>query len=79
MIRKLDARGLICPLPVLKARKILLSLPPGEVLHVLVDDARAPGDFKLFCAESGHTLIEVLQQEKDFEIKVKASSARGKE
>jgi tRNA 2-thiouridine synthesizing protein A len=56
---RLDARGLICPLPVLKARKILLRLAPGDVLTVSVTDAYAPKDFALFCAESGHILKSV--------------------
>lgn len=55
----LDARGLICPLPVLKARKILLSLPAGALLRVSVTDANAEKDFPLFCAESGHRLVSI--------------------
>ncbi len=55
----LDARGLVCPLPVLKARKILLSLPPGTLLCVSVTDANAEKDFPLFCAESGHRLVSI--------------------
>ena len=51
----LDARGLICPLPVLKARKVLLNLPAGDTLRVQVTDKAAPKDFQLFCTESGHT------------------------
>lgn len=58
-----DARGLICPLPVLKARKILLTLPKGSLLRVSVTDGYAPKDFALFCAESGHRLAAV--EEKD--------------
>lgn len=57
--RHLDARGLVCPLPVLRARKILLTLPPGAVLTVSVTDAYAPKDFALFCAEAGHVLKSV--------------------
>ena len=52
----LDATGLICPLPVLKARKVLLRLQPGDVLTVTVTDAHAPKDFALFCTEAGHSL-----------------------
>lgn len=55
-MRELDARGLICPLPVLKARKVLLSMQKGELLRVLFTDKNAPADFKLFCAEAGHVL-----------------------
>jgi len=53
----LDARGLKCPLPVLKARKSLRSLAPGEVLAVLADDPAAFIDFPHFCAEQGHDFL----------------------
>lgn len=53
----LDATGLLCPLPVLKARKRLKSLAPGAVLEVLADDPAAIIDIPHFCAESGHELL----------------------
>lgn len=54
----IDAIGLLCPLPVLKARKRLMSLPEGAVLELLADDPAAVVDVPHFCAESGHALIE---------------------
>jgi tRNA 2-thiouridine synthesizing protein A len=54
----LDTRGLSCPLPVLKARKRLLAMSPGERLRVLATDPKARGDFELFCVEAGHRLLE---------------------
>lgn len=53
----LDALGLLCPLPVLKARKRLKSLPNGAVLEVLADDPAAIVDVPHFCTEAGHTLV----------------------
>jgi tRNA 2-thiouridine synthesizing protein A len=53
----LDALGLLCPLPVLKARKRLQALASGEVLRVRADDPAAVVDMPHFCAESGHALI----------------------
>ncbi len=53
----LDALGLLCPLPVLKARKRLKSLPAGGVLRLLADDPAAIIDVPHFCSESGHILI----------------------
>jgi len=50
----LDTRGLNCPLPVLKARKRLMGMRPGERLVVLATDPKAPDDFVHFCAEAGH-------------------------
>lgn len=53
----LDARGLLCPLPVLKARKRLQAMRAGQVLRVQADDPVAVVDFPHFCDESGHTLV----------------------
>jgi len=55
----LDARGLLCPLPVLKARKRLGAAAPGTVLRMLADDPAAAIDVPHFCAEAGHRLIAV--------------------
>ena len=54
---ELDARGLLCPLPVLRARKRLATLAPGAVLRVLADDPAALVDIPHFCAEAGHALL----------------------
>jgi tRNA 2-thiouridine synthesizing protein A len=54
---EVDATGLICPLPVLRARKRLLALPAGAVLRLLADDPAARVDVPHFCAEAGHTLL----------------------
>lgn len=53
----LDARGLLCPLPVLKARKRLSALAPGQVLRMLATDPAAVIDVPHFCAEAGHALL----------------------
>ena len=55
---EIDARGLLCPLPVLRARKRLLALRPGAKLRVLADDPAAVVDMPHFCAEQGHALLE---------------------
>lgn len=56
---ELDARGLLCPLPVLKARKALLALPKGAMLRLLASDPMARIDIPHFCAEQGHELLGV--------------------
>jgi len=53
----LDATGLLCPLPVLKAAKRLRGMASGTVLRVRADDPAAVIDVPHFCAEQGHTLI----------------------
>jgi tRNA 2-thiouridine synthesizing protein A len=53
----LDAKGLKCPLPVLKARKAMKEVPPGGVLRVLATDPGAVGDFTHFCDTTGNRLV----------------------
>lgn len=53
----LDARGLRCPLPVLRARKLLLALKDGQRLLVEATDPMAAIDFPHFCSEAGHRLV----------------------
>lgn len=57
MAHELDATGLLCPLPVLKARKRLQGLSSGETLSVLTDDPAAIIDIPHFCNEAGHDLV----------------------
>jgi tRNA 2-thiouridine synthesizing protein A len=51
----LDARGLKCPLPVLKMEKRLAQLPTGALLAVLATDPIAKIDIPLYCTQNGHT------------------------
>ena len=53
----LDATGLICPLPVLKARKRMRALREGAVLRLTTTDPAAVVDVPHFCAENGHALL----------------------
>ena len=54
MPQLLDARGLLCPLPALKARRALAALAPGDTLVVLATDPEAPVDVGALAAEGGH-------------------------
>lgn len=53
----LDAKGLKCPLPVLKARKAMRDVPEGGVLRVIATDPGAAKDFEHFCKTTGHRLL----------------------
>ena len=55
--RKLDARGLNCPLPILRTRKALDQLASGEVLEVIASDPGSVKDMASFCALTGNILI----------------------
>lgn len=53
----LDCEGLLCPLPVLRARKRLAGMSPGQVLAVRATDAMAAIDLPHFCAGAGHDFL----------------------
>jgi tRNA 2-thiouridine synthesizing protein A len=55
---EIDASGLLCPLPVLKARKALAAMVPGQMLRLLATDPAARIDLPHFCAQGGHALID---------------------
>ncbi|KUJ85858.1 preprotein translocase subunit TatB [Ruegeria marisrubri] len=59
----LDALGLLCPLPVLKARKRLKTMPDGALLRILADDPAAVIDVPHFCAEAGHALVSQTEEQ----------------
>ncbi len=59
---ELDATGLLCPLPVLKARKRLQALQSGQVLKMRADDPAAVVDVPHFCAEQGHELLKQVDE-----------------
>ncbi len=56
--QELDARGLTCPLPILKAKKALSAMHSGEVLKVLATDPGSLRDFQAFARQTGNELIE---------------------
>lgn len=59
---ELDCEGLLCPLPVLRARKRLASMPIGAVLCVRATDAMAAIDLPHFCSQAGHGFLEARQE-----------------
>ena len=59
----LDARGLFCPMPVLRARKALRALGPGRVLAVDATDPAADADLRAFCRAAGYRFLEATPLE----------------
>jgi tRNA 2-thiouridine synthesizing protein A len=57
----LDAKDLTCPLPVLRARKAMKHLAPGDILEVAATDPAAVRDFPLFCEATGNELLSAEQ------------------
>lgn len=61
--KMLDATGLSCPLPLLKARKALRAMEPGQTLELLVTDPAALDDVPAFCESAGHELLDTSEVE----------------
>lgn len=57
-----DATGLACPLPILKAKKALATLSPGQVLRVITTDRGAVRDFQAFCKQTGNLLLAQVDE-----------------
>ena len=70
----LDAKGLNCPLPILRAKKALKDVPMGGTLQVLATDPGAVKDFEAFCRTTGNELLESKQQEKVYTFRIKRLS-----
>lgn len=58
----IDARGLRCPMPLLRARRFLSTAAPGEVVQIWATDLGAPADFEAYCAQTDHELISVERE-----------------
>lgn len=65
ILAEVDARGLHCPLPILKAKKALSSLESGQLLRVLTTDKSAERDFQAFCKQTGNALLAQEPQAQD--------------
>ncbi len=64
--KELDARGLSCPLPILKTKKSLNELVSGQVLKVVATDPGSVKDFDAFANQTGHTLLSSTSEDKLF-------------
>ncbi|HQR53686.1 MAG TPA: sulfurtransferase TusA family protein [Burkholderiales bacterium] len=64
--RELDARGLNCPLPILRCKKALAAMSSGEVLRILATDPGSVKDFQAFCRQTGNELLSSEEQGGEF-------------
>lgn len=56
-LHTLDARGLNCPLPILRTKKAMAGIPVGDVLEITASDPGSVKDLESFCSQTGHELI----------------------
>ena len=69
----LDAKGLNCPLPILKAKKALKDVPSGGTLQVLATDPGSVKDFEAFCKQTGHALLTSTESDGAFVFDIQKS------
>ncbi len=73
MDETLDATGLKCPLPVLKAKKALKKMEPGATLLVKATDPGAPRDFEEFCSVTGTEMLDCQIGAREIDIRLRKS------
>jgi tRNA 2-thiouridine synthesizing protein A len=64
--KEVDARGLNCPLPILKAKKALAEMASGEVLRVVATDTGSVRDFQAFARQTGNELLEQSESNREY-------------
>jgi tRNA 2-thiouridine synthesizing protein A len=67
----LDARGLNCPLPILRARQSIQKLNAGQVLHIVATDPGSVKDFEAFCKQTGNELLATNQQAGEYSFDIR--------
>lgn len=70
---EVDARGLNCPLPILKAKKAMRDLRPGQVMLVIATDSGSAKDFPLLCKQTGNELAETFEENGEFHFYIRKS------
>lgn len=63
---ELDLRGLNCPLPILRTKKALATLPSGAVVRIMATDPGVPTDFEQFCRQTGNGLLSSEREDQTF-------------
>lgn len=69
--RQLDARGLRCPMPLLKLKQALHAMAPGEVIEVQTTDAGSVRDFQAFLRQGGHALLAMREDGTEFFFRIR--------
>jgi tRNA 2-thiouridine synthesizing protein A len=71
----LDAKGLNCPLPILKARKALKDVAAGGTLEILTTDPGSVADFEAFCRQTGNELMESSNEDTTYRFLIRHTAA----
>lgn len=73
--QELDARGLNCPLPILKARKALKDMAGGQVLRIMATDPGSVKDFEAFANQTGNELLNSTEESGEFHFLLKKKAS----
>lgn len=73
--KELNARGLNCPLPILRCKKSLAEIESGQVLKVIATDPGSVKDFQAFCKQTGHELLQLEEAEQEFIFHIRKRAA----
>jgi tRNA 2-thiouridine synthesizing protein A len=68
---ELDARGLNCPLPILRAKKSIQTLSTGQVLRIVSTDPGSVKDFEAFCKQTGNELLDSVQDGGEYAFNIR--------
>ena len=71
--QELDARGLNCPLPILRAKKTLNAMTGGQILKIMATDPGSVKDFEAFAKQTGNELLDYSEVEGEFHFTLKKS------
>jgi tRNA 2-thiouridine synthesizing protein A len=70
---EVDARGLTCPLPILRAKRALNDMQSGQTLKVVATDPTSAQDFRVFAQRTGHALLELIEAGGEYTIVLRKS------
>ena len=73
--QELDARGLNCPLPILKARMALKDMAGGQVLRIMATDPGSVKDFEAFANQTGNELLNSTEESGEFHFLLKKKAS----
>lgn len=68
---ELDARRLVCPMPILRTKRSLAGMDSGQVLKVVATDKEAPKDFEVFCRQTGNERLLSVEQDGEFVVLIR--------
>lgn len=71
---ELDARNMLCPLPVIRAQEPVATLAPGDVLDILCTDPGATNDIPAWCRINGHKVVTMRTEDRDIVITVEVGT-----